>query len=203
MLRARQGFTLIEVMVALAVFGVMSMLAYSALGNTLSNADYLSTRMDRIQSIQRAMRYLSSDLMQTAPRPIRSEVGDDFLPALVSTLSSDYLLELTHGGWGNPAGLPRGTLQRVAYRLEDDQLVRYHWNVLDRTYANEPFAIVLLDKVESLYFRYIDPTGEVSEVWPSQATGVAIDLRARPRAVELILTLADEGEIRRLLEVAP
>jgi general secretion pathway protein J len=190
-------------MVALAVFGVMSMLAYSALGNTLSNADYLSTRMDRIQSIQRAMRYLSSDLMQTAPRPIRSEVGDDFLPALVSTLSSDYLLELTHGGWGNPAGLPRGTLQRVAYRLEDDQLVRYHWNVLDRTYANEPFAIVLLDNVESLYFRYIDPTGEVSEVWPPLATGAAIDLRSRPRAVEVILTLADEGEIRRLLEVAP
>jgi general secretion pathway protein J len=202
-LRARRGFTLIEVMVALAVFGVMSMLAYSALGNTLSNADYLSTRMDRIQSIQRAMRYLSSDLMQTAPRPIRSEVGDDFLPALVSTLSSDYLLELTHGGWGNPAGLPRGTLQRVAYRLEDDQLVRYHWNVLDRTYANEPFAIVLLDNVESLYFRYIDPTGEVSEVWPPLATGAAIDLRSRPRAVEVILTLADEGEIRRLLEVAP
>jgi len=75
--------------------------------------------------------------------------------------------------------------------------------VLDRTYANEPFAIVLLDNVESLYFRYIDPTGEVSEVWPPLATGAAIDLRSRPRAVEVILTLADEGEIRRLLEVAP
>ena len=199
----RRGFTLIEVLVALAVFGVMSMLAYSALGTTLSNADYLADRMDRIQSIQRSMRYLSSDLMQAAPRPIRSEVGDEFLPALVSTLSSDYLLELTHGGWGNPAGLPRGTLQRVAYRLEDDELVRYHWNVLDRTYANEPFAIVLLDEVESLYFRYIDATGEVSEVWPPQSQAGAIGLRSRPRAVELILTLTDQGEILRLLEVAP
>lgn len=203
MRQPERGFTLIEVMVALAVFGVMSMIAYSALGNTLSNADYLGSRMDRIQSIQRAMRYLSSDMMQAAPRPIRSEVGDDFLPALVSTLSSDYLLELTRGGWGNPAGLPRGTLQRVAYRLEDDELVRYHWNVVDRTYANEAFSIVLLDDVESLYFRYIDATGELSEVWPPITTGAAIDLRSRPRAVELILTLADQGEIRRLLEVAP
>jgi len=199
----RRGFTLIEVLVALAVFGIMSMIAYSALGTTLSNADFLANRMDRIQSIQRAIRYLSTDLMQAAPRPIRSEVGDDFQPALVSTLSSDYLLELTHGGWGNPAGLPRGTQQRVAYRLEEDKLVRYHWNVLDRTYANEPFAIELLDGVESLYFRYIDATGEVSEVWPPQLQAGAIGLRSRPRAVELILTLADQGEIHRLLEVAP
>lgn len=201
--QSAKGFTLIEVLVALAVFGIMSMLAYSALGNTLSNADYLAARMDRIQSIQRAMRFLSSDMMQVAPRPIRSELGDSFLPALQSSLSSEFLLELTHSGWSNPAGLPRGTLQRVAYRLEDDELVRYYWGVLDRTYANEPIATVLLDEVESLYFRYINATGEVSEVWPPQTQNSGGDMRMRPRAVELILTLSDEGEIRRILEVAP
>lgn len=199
----KNGFTLIEVLVALAVFGIMSMLAYSALGNTLSNADYLAARMDRIQSVQRAMRFLSTDMMQVAPRPIRSELGDTFLPALQSSLSSEFLLELTHSGWSNPAGLPRGTLQRVAYRLEDDELVRYYWGVLDRTYANEPIATVLLDDVQSLYFRYIDATGEVSEVWPPQTQAVTANMRLRPRAVELILTLNDEGEIRRILEIAP
>ena len=56
-----KGFTLIEVLVALAVFGVMSMLAYSTLGNTLSDADYLSNRMDRMQSIQRAVRNQTTD----------------------------------------------------------------------------------------------------------------------------------------------
>ena len=203
MLHRRAGFTLIEVLVALAIFGIMSMVAYSALGSTLSNAEYLGNRMDRLQSIQRSMRLLTSDMMQAAPRPVRSELGDSYLPALQSTLSSDYLLELTHAGWGNPAGLPRSTLQRVAYRIEDGQLVRYHWNVLDRTYANEPVATVLLDEVESLYFRYVDASGDVSEVWPPQNQGGAGDLRARPRSVELILTLTDQGELRRLLEVAP
>jgi len=52
MLRNGRGFTLIEVLVALAIFGVMSMLAYAALGSTLSNADYLTERMDRLQSIR-------------------------------------------------------------------------------------------------------------------------------------------------------
>ena len=120
----RSGFTLIEVLVALAVFGVMSMLAYAALGSTLSNADYLTERMERLQSIQRTMRYLSSDLVQAAPRPVRSDLGDSYVPAVYSTLSSDFALEITHGGWGNPAGLPRSTLQRVAYRIEEDDLLR-------------------------------------------------------------------------------
>jgi general secretion pathway protein J len=199
----RKGFTLIEVLVALAVFGVMSMLAYAALGSTLSNADYLSDRMDRLQSIQRAVRYLSTDLFQLVPRPVRNELGDGFDPALETTLSSEFAIELTRGGWGNPAGLPRGTMQRVAYRLEDDELVRYYWTVLDRTYANEPIATVLLDNVESLYFRFYSGDGEFSEVWPPQVQLGVTQIRSRPRAVEIVLTLADQGEIRRLLELAP
>ncbi|MCH7821275.1 MAG: type II secretion system minor pseudopilin GspJ [Proteobacteria bacterium] len=198
-----QGFTLIEVLVALAVFGVMSMLAYSALGSTLSNVDYLTERMDRLQSVQRAVRYLSTDLMQTAPRPVRNELGDGFLPALQTSLSSDFVLEMTRGGWSNPAGLPRGTLQRVAYRLEDDELVRYHWNVLDRTYANEPIAIVLLNDVESLFFRYLQDNDEWTNYWPPQGQAVGDSIRSRPRAVEFVLTLVDEGEIYRIIEVAP
>ena len=204
MMRRRQsGFTLIEVLVALAIFGVMSLLAYAALGSSLSNAELLSQRMDRLQSVQRAVRYLSSDLMQAAPRPVRSELGDSLAPALLTSLSGQFALELTHGGWGNPAGLPRGTQQRSAYRLEDDELVRYHWTVLDRTFANEPIATVLLNNVENLFFRYLQADGEWTEVWPPPGQPGAVTMRARPRAVEIVLTLADEGEITRVLEIAP
>jgi len=201
--RQRLGFTLIEVLVALAVFGILSMLAYMTLGQTLSNADLLTDRMERLQAVQRSVRYLSSDLMQTSPRPVRLELGDAYGPALLTSLESEFALELTHGGWGNPAGLPRGTQQRTAYRLEDDELVRYHWTVLDRTYANEPVATILLNEVESLLFRYLDSSGEWSETWPSQLAQSATTLRSRPRAVEILLTLTDEGEIRRVVEIAP
>ena len=200
---ARAGFTLIEVLVALAVFGIMSMLAYAALGRTLSNADFLGERMDRLQSVQRTVRYLSTDVMQAAPRPVRSDLGDTFDPAVSSSLGADFPIELTRGGWTNPAGLPRGTLQRVAYRIEDDELVRYHWTVLDRTFANEPVATVLLDGVESLEFLYYQANDEVSQSWPPLLQEGAAGLRLRPRAVEIVLTLTDQGEIRRLLEVAP
>lgn len=198
-----QGFTLIEVLVALAVFGVMSLLAYMTLGQTLANSDMLTTRMDRLEAVQRTMRFLSNDLMQAAPRPVRLELGDTLGPAVHTEAGAEFILEVTHGGWSNPAGLPRGTMQRSAYRIENDELVRYHWNVLDRTFANEPVATVLLDGVESLVLRYLQVNDEWSEVWPPVDSQGDSAMRARPRAVEVILALADEGEIRRLLEVAP
>lgn len=202
MKRLARAFTLIEVLVALAVFGVLSMLAYATLGSTLSNAEYLTDRMDRLQSIQRAMRYLTTDIMQTAPRPVRSELGDSYTPALYSSLSANFAIELTHMGWSNPAGLPRGTLQRVAYRIEDGTLLRYHWRVLDRTYSNEPIVTELLEDVDSLYFRFFDPSGESSEVWPPQNQQGGGGMRTRPRAVEIILSIPDHGDLTRLLEVA-
>ena len=201
--RNARGFTLIEMLVALAAFGLMSVVAYAALGNTLTNVDFLSERMDRMQAIQRTMRYLTSDLMQASPRPVRGELGETFSPSLYPDLANQYALEITRGGWGNPAGLPRGTLQRAAYRIEDDELVRYHWNVLDRTFANEPVATVLLDEVDSLTFRYLQDNGEWTEVWPPLERAGAAGLRARPRAVEIVLTLADEGELTRVVEISP
>jgi general secretion pathway protein J len=198
-----RGFTLIEVMVAVAIFAVISLLAWGALSRSLTNAEMLTARMDRLQAVQRSVRYLASDLTQAAPRSIRSELGDTQIPALLSSLTGDFALELTHGGWGNPAGLSRSTLQRSAYRLEEDELVRYHWYVLDRTYSNEPIATVLLDDVESLFFRFYNESGESSEVWPPQGTSGQNTARMRPRAVEIVLSLRNEGEITRLLEIAP
>lgn len=204
MIRSTQrAFTLIEIMIAVAIFSVMSVIAWSALSASLSNAEMLTARMDRLQAIQRSVRFLTTDLALAVPRPVRDELGDTQLPAILSSLSANYTLEVTHGGWGNPAGLPRGTQQRSAYRLEEDELVRYHWNVLDRTYSNEPVATVLLDDVESLFFRFYTDSGDTTEVWPPRGTGTGNMARARPRAVEIVISLTDVGEITRLIEVAP
>jgi general secretion pathway protein J len=163
----------------------------------------LGERMQRLEAMQRAIRYLDSDLMQTAPRPVRGLLGDGYEPAIRSSFGSEYALEVTHGGWNNPAGLPRGTLQRSAYRIEDGELIRYHWRVLDRTINNEPIQTVLLDGVESIVFRYLTSDGEGSEQWPPTNTPGPAGFRLRPRGVEIVLTLTDEGEIRRLVEIAP
>ena len=91
-MRRQRAFTLIEVLVALAVFGVLSALAYLTLGQTLRNSDMLTERMDRLQAIQRTISYLSNELLQAAPRPIRGDLGQAE-PALRSSFAADFALE--------------------------------------------------------------------------------------------------------------
>lgn len=201
-LASARGFTLIEVMVAMAIFGVMTVLAYMSLGQTLANAALLTARMDRLQAIQRTMRFIGNDLLTAAPRPVRSELGDAYLPAMQVTASNDYLLAITHGGWPNPAGLPRSTMQRSVYLLQEDKLLRVYNTVLDATYSNNAIATEILDGVVSLEFRLIQDNLETINQWPPLAAQGASALQLRPRAVEIILTLEDEGEIRRIIEVA-
>lgn len=197
------GFTLIELLVAIAIFAILAAFAYGTLGRTLASAEFLTVRTDRLEAVQRTLRFLTRDFQQLAPRPVREQLGDVVSPALVTDFTSDFAVELTHGGWSNPAGLPRGTLQRVAWRLQEGELVRYHWTVLDRTLDNEPSARVLLDGVESVGFRFLQENGEWTEEWPPGERAGALGLSLRPRAVEIVLTTEQEGVITRLLEVAP
>lgn len=199
----QRAFTLIEVLVALAVFGVMSLLAYMSLGQTLSNADLLTMRMNRLQSVQKTMSYLSNELLQTVPRSIRADLGDVPIEALQSSFASEFALQLTHGGWPNSANLPRSTLQRTAYRIEEGELLRFHWNVLDRTVNNVPVRTVMLDEVSSLTFRFLQSNGDWSDQWPPLASQTGATTSNLPRAVEILLTLEDEGELSRVVEVSP
>ena len=200
--RSEKGFTLIEVLVAMAIFGVLTILSYMSLGQTFENADYLNARMDRLQAIQRTIRYLSNDLASAAPRPVRSETGDTYMPAVMVSAANDFALAVTHSGWSNPAGLPRSTQQRSVYLLEDGKLFRVYYNVLDSTFSNNAISTEILDGVESLEFRLMQDNGETTNQWPPDGLQGAGSDSMRPRGVEIILTLEGEGEIRRIIEVA-
>ena len=203
LLRHSRAFTLIEILVAVAIFAVLSTLAYGALGQIILSSEVLSERQQRILAIQKTMRTLSQDFLQLSPRPVRDELGDGFGAALRSDFQNAFAVELTRGGWNNPMSLPRGTLQRAAYRIEEDELIRYHWRVLDRTFNNELVAVSMLEDVESIVFLFMQENGEWTEQWPPQGRQGPQGLRLRPRAVQVVLNLVDEGEITRLIEVAP
>lgn len=201
--RRHNGFTLVEVLVAISIFGILATFAYASLAQTLLNAEMLGDRMDRLQAVQKAVRALTLDFQQLAPRPIRTDFGDSKSPALASDAATGNLLELTHNGWSNPAQLPRSTLQRSAYRLDGQDLIRYYWPVLDRTANNEVFEVKLLTDVDSMAIRYLRDNGEWIDHWPPRDVAPEESLHIRPRAAEIILILNDFGEIRRVIEVAP
>jgi len=199
---AVRGFTLLEMLVALAIFAVVSTLALTGYTQLQQQSEYAEQRLSRLREVQRAVQTLCQDLEQLEPRPIREPLGDTRLPALQATETPDYRLQLTRAGWSNTAGLPRPTLQRVGYRLDaDDVLWRDHWPVLDRTLVVEPVEQRLLDGVRSVNFRFLTANRQWVDRWPSPQAGRGDD-RSRPAAIEVVLELEDWGEIRRLVEVA-
>jgi general secretion pathway protein J len=196
------GFTLMELLVAMAIFAIVGTLALSGYTELQRQSEYAEQRLERTREVQRAVQTIVQDLAQVEPRPVREPLGEARLPALLARDGAEYQLEFTRAGWSNTAGLPRATLQRVGYRMDQEGLWRDHWPVLDRPLALEPVRRKLLGSVRAVRLRFMTPGREWVDRWPATDGGTDADSRARPVAIEIVLDLDDWGEIRRIIEVA-
>ena len=199
---AGRGFTLLELMVALAVFSIMATAAYSGLRNVLFTRAAVEAQSQRLAAVQLAVFRIEQDIGQAVRRGIRDEYGETQAAMIGGELTNDRLI-LTRAGWDNPLGQPRADRQRVAYRLREGRLWRLHWDVLDRGGALEPRETLLLEKVRAFRTRFLEGD-EWRNEWPPTPTDDADrkkKLDVLPRAVEISLTLEDWGEITRLLLV--
>ncbi len=202
MKRRAAGFTLIEILVATVILAIMGVMSYRAVSEARVAVENAGGHMDRLREVQRAMSLLTGDFRTLAPRPIREPIGDGYRAALRRDPNAVTLVELSHAGWPNGAGTPRGTVQRVSYRLEERTLIREHWNVTDPTLANEPVERRLLRQVERVEIRYMNAGREWVTQWPPLGSPGDTGFRSRPLAVEITIVLTDYGELRRLVEVA-
>lgn len=192
------GFTLLELLVAISVFAIMSIMAYGGLSQIISNNTIASGALDRMQALQHTMYTLTRDFYQIEERNIRDEYGNT-QPYLLSN-NLDTIIEFTRNGRRNPAGLLRSNLQRVAYQLQDNKLIRLSWPQLDRAPGTEPYRSELLTDVNEFTVRYQDSKAEWHEQWPPLNTAPGA-ITARPAAIEISLKLKDWGELKRLYRV--
>ncbi|MGJ8669436.1 MAG: type II secretion system minor pseudopilin GspJ [Oceanococcus sp.] len=197
----QNGFTLIELVAAMAIFAMLSVMAYGGLVALINTRDGLDSSYQRMQAWQMTVHRLRTDLTQARQRPIRDEFGD-YQAALHEP--EEGRLEFTHGGRRNPLVQARSSLERVAWFLDTDgTLVRQNWLNLDRGQSEVPLKTVMLKGIEELQWRYLDSSDEWVEDWPpaSLASTQAIDITL-PRAVELTLESKRLGELRFLFALA-
>ncbi len=190
-MKIQRGFTLLEMLIALAVFAVMAAVAYRGLGGILEARQALDEESDRIARLRFAVALIERDLRQALPRGVRDALGDPE-PALSGDARA---LALTRTGWSNPARLKRANLERVQYSWDGGTLRRIGWPVLDRGPNVTPAIQELLDGLTDVRVRFLE-AGQWQSQWPPP--GVE-STDPWPRAVEVTLTGGEFGVVRRTL----
>jgi len=197
------GFTLIEVMLAMAITAFIAVLAYSGLNTSITAAERLELQAQQIASIQLPLTILERDIRHIVNRGIVDEYGDE-VAALSGGSFDEFPLILTRMGWANPRQQARGELQRVRYRLQDEELWRESWPVLDRVSLEAGHQdSKLLGGVLRVELAFLDPGasgaaqgvlgGEWSERWQRDSS--------LPLAVEVLLEIEGFGEVRRVFSI--
>jgi general secretion pathway protein J len=197
-MRRATGFTLLELMVAVAVLAVMGAMAHQGIGALARNAAAASAASERFGELSFAMTMLERDIRGAAPRPVRDLLGAPE-PALVGRAET---LTLTRTGWDNPLAQNRATLQRVTWTRRGDVLTRVSWPVLDRAQSTVPLEQPLLEGVNSVSLEFVATRGEDwISIWPPPLVGEALR-EPWPEGIRITLDVEGFGRIERIFSLA-
>ncbi|HYW75203.1 MAG TPA: type II secretion system minor pseudopilin GspJ [Gammaproteobacteria bacterium] len=201
-MRRQAGFTLIEILVATVVLAIMSIAAYAGLHAVVKVREHTQQDMRHFKHLQMAMVTLDRDLEQAIARPIRHASGD-LSPGMIGGDKDVPELAFTRDGQPNPLQLPRSGLQRIAYGIKNDNLVRYFYLVLDRTVEQDPKQQIILKGVTALHLRFMDQFGKWHTAWPPLNAQSSQYNDIDPIAVDIILDTKRWGKIERVIGIAP
>ncbi len=209
------GFTLVEVLIALAITAFVAAISYTGLSTVISGVESTRAVAERTWEVNRALMIVSRDLRHFIDRPVRDEFGEEE-PALIGGRAARFMLSFTRSGWHNSAEHPRSNLQRVNYLWLEDSLWRESYPVLDRASATEPQRVLLLAGVTDLRLLFLDSPASLRpgdrgtqvdtrnwpENWVADTSQPGVELPP-PVALELVIELEDLGELRSLHALPP
>ena len=194
-----RGFTLVELLVALAIFAIMSGFAYRALSSMLESREALAKESRKWRDISLFVGRVERDIAAVLPR-IATGSGELKLAPLSSSVdatSAPAGLALTRSGnmlAGNASAAP----QRVGYRIREGRVERLAWAGVDAAPREEALPTPVLTEVGTLAFRFMDPkSSEWRADWGLPGNAAA----TLPAAVEMTLVLASGERIVRLFDL--
>jgi len=195
------GFTLLEVLIAVAVFAVFSTLAYGTLSRLLDSRDRIESERVFWRQLALGFVQIEDDVGNARARTIRDVYGNPapaFRGQPTDTRAvSEPTFALTRGGLFVLGESAQPDLARIGYRLVEGRLERLVWPALDQPAQIEPRAVTLFENVSEFRARfYAGPTGW-ADAWPAQGGS----LTSLPAAVELTVTIENRGTFVRLFRV--
>jgi general secretion pathway protein J len=189
---AEHGFTLVEMMVALVIFGLLASAGTALLVSSVDAQGVVAERLDQSAGLRRVHALAMQDMGAALMRPVRGSGGD--LPAF-EPQAGTRIFALTRGGvGGGESADPRPTVRRVTWRLDQGRLTRAVADGADSRSEGAP--VTLADNVAAVALRYRSD-GNWQDAWRPT------DARQLPQAVEIAVTFADGRVAPMRLPVGP
>lgn len=152
---SQSGFTLIEVMIAMSIFAVLSVMTFQALDGTLRVQEEVGQRAEKLTAFQVSWSVMLQDLTNLTRRPIRGVFGD--LQQAFFQEDGDCQITFTRTSGSGDVLFSRSGMKRISYCLEDGNLYRVVWPTLDRAQTNEPQKGLLMEDVDSFVIELEPP----------------------------------------------
>ena len=192
----RKGYTLIEVLIALAVFAILAAMTGSVMHHAFSMKERITDVSSQMNRLQLALAMIEKDAQQITNRPVR--IGH--LERRQAFLGKPTYMELTRDGLVNPlASEKRSTLKRVAYFCRQAQLVRRSWSRLDTPHHDRYEDEIILDNLTQCSLAYLNRKRQLKTDWhENNMSANHDDEEPLPVAIQLTLNVASLGALSLL-----
>lgn len=140
-------------LIALSLTAFLSLAAFQLITNTINSQQFSKRSFSEQARLFQVESIIFQDFIHIVNRPIRDSIGNQ--EAAYLTNKSNFEILFTRGGM--PIIADKSTsLQRVAYGLDGDILVRWYWQHLDRPLGEEPVRQELLTGVVGFSVEQLD-----------------------------------------------
>ncbi len=203
----QKGFTLLEIMVALFIFAIITTISLVSMKNVIETQQIIERHVATMNKMQIAMLIMQRDFTQVMDRSIVDQNNQQ----QSSVMGNNNYIEFTRSGYINPMALSdRSELQRVAYFVKNNQLIRISWTHVDRTKNTPAIQKILLDNVNQIRFRYLDYHNNFQDQWPPASNIVPSNQPANaqqqkiptvPKAIDVQFGFTQLGQLERLFVI--
>ncbi len=200
-MKKTEGFTLIELMIAIMIFAIISVISYKTISALLTTKKIVTTAQEKWGGLANAIAKINTYSLRSIPLVTRDENGA-LIPSISSksTLTTNYdaQLEMTISGYigDNIYGVtpPR----RVGFRFLNNKLYLVDWPILNRVLTSKPRVNLLLDNVQSFRVQFFYPDMQWHDNWPipsADPKDKSADPSTLPKAIKITIKMLSGEEI--------
>lgn len=186
-MKYKKGFTLVELLVAIAIFAVLSMLGWKVFDYLLKVKDRNAEHENHLFELQDAYQQILRDSLQIIP--LTANDGQELQAAVVL---NDRSFAFSKAGVSDPLKQGLSPYERIEYRFDAEQkkVYRLKYSNLNIPNSVQPISSTLLQNVDDFRVTVLNPQ-ELSQ-WPENLNDPnnVNELKKLPLGVKIQLTVA-------------